>query len=129
MVYKVLLVEDESIIRKWLKKSVDWQKHHLVVCGEACNGAEALEVYEREKPDIVLTDLRMPVMDGLTMLGHIRAKDKRIRFLVLTCFDEFNLVQQAVELDVTSYILKLTSEPEEIGQKMKKAREYLQWFD
>lgn len=127
--YRVLIAEDEIIVREWLKKRVSWEARGLVVCGEAANGQEAFSVYEREKPDIVLTDLRMPVMDGITLLKRIREKDKRVRFLILTCLDEFALVKQAIELDVTSYILKLTSEPDEIERELMKARDYLQRFD
>ena len=127
--YRVLIVEDEVIVRAWLKKRVNWDALGVVVCGEAANGREALSLYEREKPDIVLTDMRMPVMDGITLLSKIREHDKRVRFLALTCLDEFALVKQAIELDVTSYILKLTSEPDEIERNLVKACEFLKQYD
>jgi len=127
--YRVLIVEDEIIVREWLKKRVRWENYGLMLCGEAANGEEALAVYEREKPDIVLTDVRMPVMDGITLLQEIRKRDKRIRLLILTCLDEFELVRQALKLDVTSYILKLTSEPDEIERELEKAKEFLLNYD
>lgn len=127
--YRVMLVEDEIIVRAWLKKCVSWEKYGLVVCCEAANGKEALKLYEKEKPDIILTDLRMPVMDGMELIRAIRACDRRIRFIVMTCLDEFALAKQAIELDVTSYILKLTSEPDEIERELQKAAEYLMRFD
>ena len=127
--YRVLIAEDEIIVREWLKKRVRWEAHGLVLCGEAANGQEAFEVYEREKPDIILTDIRMPVLDGISLLKEIRKRDKRARLLILTCLDEFELVRQALKLDVTSYILKLTSEPDEIERELVKAREFLLDYD
>lgn len=127
--YRVMIVEDEIIVRAWLKKRVNWEACGFSVCCEASNGREALSMYEREKPDVVLTDMRMPVMDGMTLLRSIREQDKRVRFLILTCLDEFALVKEAIELDVTSYILKLTSEPDEIERNLVKAYEFLRQFD
>ena len=126
--YRVLIVEDEIIVREWLKKRVRWEDYGLTLCGEAANGQEALEIYERQKPDIILTDIRMPVMDGITMLKMIRKQDKRCRFLILTCLDEFQLVKQAMNLDVTNYILKLTSEPDEIERELARTVEHLKRF-
>lgn len=127
--YRVLIVEDEIIVREWLKKRVNWEACGFLVCAEAANGQEAYEAYEVHKPDMILTDLRMPVMDGITLLRKVRESDKRVRCLILTCLDEFALVKQAIELDVTSYILKLTSEPDEIERELLKAKEFLKRFD
>lgn len=127
--YRVMIVEDEIIVREWLKKRVNWEACGFLVCGEASNGRDGLSLYEREKPDVVLTDMRMPVMDGMTLLRSIRERDKRVRFLILTCLDEFALVKEAMELDVTSYILKLTSEPDEIERNLMKAYEFLKQLD
>lgn len=62
---KVLIVEDEVLVREGLKSVIGWDKLGMEVVGDAANGRQALEIYERERPDIVLTDIRMPVMDGL----------------------------------------------------------------
>ena len=78
---------------------------------------------------MILTDLRMPVMDGITLIRNVRERDKRVRILILTCLDEFALAKQAMELDVTSYILKLTSEPDEIERELLKVRDYLRRLD
>lgn len=127
--YRVMVVEDEVIVRDWLKKRVGWADCGLTVCAEAANGQEALLLYERERPDIILTDIRIPMMDGITLLSKVRQQDKRVRFLILTCLDEFALVQQSVQLEVTSYILKLTSEPEEIERELQRARDWLIEYD
>lgn len=127
--YRVLVVEDEIIVREWLRRRVSWDACGLKVCGEAGNGRDAWEVYQREKPDIILTDLRMPVMDGIELIRKVREQDKRVRVLILTCLDEFILAKQAMELDVSSYILKLTSEPDEIERELLKVRDYLKKLD
>ena len=126
---RVLIVDDEVIVRAWLKKCINWNDCKISVCGEASNGREALEVYKREKPDIILTDLRMPVLDGKEFIQCVRKQDKRTRFVILTCIDEFNFVKEALNLDVTGYILKMTSETDEIEKELIKARRYLEWFD
>lgn len=127
--YRVLVVEDEIIVREWLKRRVSWEACGLKVCAEAGNGRDALELFQKEKPDIILTDLRMPVMDGITLIRQVREMDKRVRVIILTCLDEFILAKQAMELDVSSYILKLTSEPDEIERELLKVRDYLKNLD
>ena len=128
-VYRVLIVEDEVIVRAWLKKQVNWDACGFEVVSEAGNGRDALAIYQRESIDLILTDIRIPIMDGIELLRAIRATDKRIRFIILTCLDEFALVKQALELDVTNYILKLTSEPDEIERELLRAKAQLDQAD
>lgn len=123
--YQVLLVEDEIIVRTWLKKQVNWEACGFQVVVEAGNGRDAYELYENNSIDLVLTDIRMPVMDGIELLRKIRQDDTRVRFLILTCLDEFSLVKKAMDLDVTNYILKLTSEPDEIERELLRVKEFL----
>lgn len=74
---KILIVEDEVLVRCGLRSMVNWEKLGLDVIGDASNGKEALEIYEKEKPDIVMTDIKMPVMDGLELIEKIREQDQR----------------------------------------------------
>ena len=127
--YQVMIVEDEVIVREWLKKRVSWEECGFQVCAEAANGQEALEIYRQKHPDVILTDLRMPIMDGIMLIRSIRKLDSRVRIIILTCLDEFALIKQAMELDVTSYILKLTSEPDEIERELLRVRDYLRRID
>ena len=127
--YRVMIVEDELIVREWLCQKVNWAGFNLEVCAEAANGRNALALFEEKHPDIIITDIRMPIMDGIELMRQVRKKDQRVRFLVLTCLDEFALVKQAIDLDATSYILKLTSKPDEIERELLKAKNYLKLVD
>ena len=69
--YKVLIVEDEVLVRGGLKSVISWGKLGMEIIGDAANGRAALEIYEKDRPDIILTDIKMPVMDGLEMLSLI----------------------------------------------------------
>ena len=127
--YNVLIAEDEIIVRAWLKKQVQWEKYGMRVAAEAGSGRAALEAFEQGGIDVVLTDLRMPGMDGISLLEAIREKDRRVRLLVLTCLDEQGLMRKASAQNVTSYILKLTAEPEKIEEELAKAQDELLLID
>lgn len=105
MVYKVLVAEDEDIIRKGLSFKMDWTKYGCLIIGEAPDGEQGLEKIIELKPDIVLTDIRMPFKGGLTMVeeGLIY---HHFETIILTGYSEFEYAQQAVSLGVTEYILK-----------------------
>ncbi len=123
--YRVMIVEDEMLVRIGLKSMLNWEQLGMTVIADVANGKEALEVYATQRPDILITDLRMPVMDGLTLIRKIREQDKQLLIIILTCLDEFSLVQEALSLGVSNYILKLTMSPEEIEQILIKCRETL----
>ncbi|MEA5015569.1 MAG: response regulator [Candidatus Limiplasma sp.] len=103
--HKVLLVEDEDIIRKGLRYIVDWQSVDCVVVGEAENGAEGLRLIRALSPDIVLTDVKMPGMDGLDMLS---ASIREVGYdaVIISGYGEFAYAQKAISLGVTEYLLK-----------------------
>ena len=113
-----MIVEDEKFVRCGLRSMINWESLHMEVIVDAKNGVEAYEYYLQYKPDIILTDLRMPLMDGIELIKKIRTQDKYIRFIIITCLDEFALVQEALELGVSSYILKHSSGVEEIENKL-----------
>ena len=103
---KVMLVEDEELILQGIRNIVDWEALGLSVVHMAHDGVEALEMWEREPVHIVVTDISMPEMDGLTLLRKIREKEEQVRFIILTGYDEFAYAREAVRLDVENYILK-----------------------
>ena len=90
--YTVLIVEDEILVSTGLKNMVQWSDMDMVVIGEARNGKQGLDMYQKMRPDIILTDIRMPVMNGLDMIKHIREKDSVTKIIVLTCYEDFELV-------------------------------------
>lgn len=123
--YNVILVEDEMLVRMGLKNSIDWGKYGMRIAADFTNGRTALEYYEKNKPDIIITDLKMRVMDGMTLISKIREKDRDTRIIILTCLEEFELVRKAMSMGVSDYIPKLTMTDEEIDNVLKKTRNEL----
>lgn len=102
----VMLVEDEEFILQGLRSIIDWEDLGLSVIHMARNGKEALELFKKEPADIVVTDVEMPVMDGLEFLRALREENTRTRCIILTGYDEFEYARKAIVLDVEDYILK-----------------------
>jgi len=103
----VLIVDDEAIVRMNLKSMIDWEKEGFYILGEAENGKTGLELILREKPDIVITDIKMPVMDGLEMIREAGREYDGARYVVLSSYEEFGLLKTAMNYGVTDYLLKL----------------------
>ncbi|MDI4645646.1 response regulator transcription factor [Cohnella hashimotonis] len=123
--YKVMIVEDEMLVRVGLRSSVDWSKYGMEVAADLPDGQAAWDYYEKEKPDIVITDIRMPRMDGMQLIERIREADKTTRIVVLSCLEEFDLARRAMSLGVSHYILKLTMTEAEIGGVLEGVRRSL----
>ncbi len=102
----IVLVDDEQIIKSGLRKEVDWESAGCRIAGEAADGREALELIRREKPDAVISDIRMPFMDGLTLMEKAREEQPDLYFLFISGHDEFRYVQKALKLGASDYILK-----------------------
>ncbi len=103
---KVVIVEDEELVRRGIVQAVDWQSVDCVVAGEAADGAEGLEVIRREKPDIIVTDIKMPRMDGIEMLRRLRGEGNAAAVILLTAYSDFTYAQAAVKLGAVDYLLK-----------------------
>ena len=102
--YKVVLVEDEDLIRRGLKFKMDWTSVGCVVVGEATSGEEGLKVIEKENPDIVITDIRMQGMSGLEMLE--KCSNKKPHAIIISGHADFKHAQDAIHLGVVEYLLK-----------------------
>lgn len=109
---KVMLVEDEVMIREGLAEIIDWEADGMQVIHMAADGKEALALWEQEPVDIIVTDLEMPQMGGLELLKNIRSMDKRVRFVILTGYDDFEYARTAIQYGVENYILKPINEDE-----------------
>ena len=103
---KVFLVEDEMIIRNGVKRSIDWEKEGYEFVGEASDGELAYPLILKEKPDIMITDIRMPFMDGLELSRLVKAELPNIKILILSGYDEFQYAKEAIKIGVTDYLLK-----------------------
>lgn len=103
---KVFPVEDEMVIRRGIKNSIDWEKEGYIFCGEASDGELAYPMIIKEKPDILITDIRMPFMDGLELCKLVKEELPNIKILILSGYDEFDYAKEAIRLGVTEYLLK-----------------------
>lgn len=108
----MLLVEDESFERTSLASCVDWGLIGVDIAGEAANGSQGLAKVLELKPDIVLTDVRMPVMDGIEMSRRIRNAAPDVKILFLSSYDDFEYAKQAIDLNVSAYLMKPVNERE-----------------
>lgn len=109
---KVMIVDDEYYFREALKVSLPWKELGFAICGEAKNGEEALQKLDDLKPDIILVDINMPIMDGLEFVQEIRKAGLGCKIIILTGHSEFLYAKQAVQLGVFDYILKPVDEKE-----------------
>ncbi|WP_379131925.1 response regulator [Paenibacillus sp. sgz500958] len=116
---KVLLVDDEAPILNNLKRVLPWPEMGMSVIGTARSGMEALRIAEEESPDLVLCDIRMPVMDGLTFVGKLRELGHHSEVLLLTGYQEFDYAREAIRLGVKEYICK-PIHYEELGNKVRE---------
>lgn len=105
-VYRVVIVDDESIIRRGFCKNIPWADNNFVVAGVAGDGEEGIELITSEKPDIVITDVKMPKVDGLEMIRRLKGMGTTARFIVISGYEEFEYVKTAINLDVDRYLLK-----------------------
>ena len=120
---RILLVDDEPLVLIGLQGMLEWEKLGYTVCGTARNGKLALELIEREKPDIVIADVKMPVMDGLTLARTCRERNALPAFIMLTSFEEFDYIKQAMGAGVVDYLVKLDLTPENLQTALAKAAE------
>lgn len=104
--YSILVVDDESMIKRSLKMMIEEQHKAFRVAGDASTGKEALELMERLSPDIVITDIRMPVMNGLKLLHELKHKYDSVEVVILSGYDDFDYIQQALRLGAADYLLK-----------------------
>ncbi len=104
--FKLLLVDDEPIIRKGIKTSIDWSKYDIEISGEASNGKDALEKALVMLPEIVITDIRMPIMDGLSLSESLKKMLPDTKIIILSGYEDFSYAKKALSLGVTEYLLK-----------------------
>lgn len=109
--YKVLIVEDEELMRRGLSLFTRWENFDLVLIGEARNGAEGYEMAVRLRPDLILTDIRMPAMSGIDMIKEIH-KVYSPMFIILSAYTDFEYAKKAIKLKAVDYLVKPFSDEE-----------------
>lgn len=118
--YKLLLVDDEFFVRMGMRETIDWEKVGVEYIGDAANGKEGFRLACELEPDIIITDIRMPEMDGLELIDACRKQGLKAQFIVLSAHNEFNYAKEALQLGVCDYVLKPTAE-DQLLQAVRKA--------
>lgn len=104
--YKVVIVDDEPIIVEGLTRSIPWEKWDCKVVATGYSGMDGIELVEKEKPDIFFSDIRMPRLDGLTMIAAVKSKHPQIEITILTGFSDFEYAREAIRIGVTRFLVK-----------------------
>ena len=112
---RVFLAEDEFVIREGIKKNIDWEAIGCEFCGEAADGETALEKVMQLKPDLIISDIRMPFMDGLTFCSKAKEQLPDIQIILLTGYEEFEYARKAIDIGVVRYLTKPISREELSG--------------
>lgn len=111
---KIMIADDESLVRIGLQSMLDWEQLGYRITGVFKNGAELWEAAQRDCPDIVLTDIRMPVMDGFELVEKLSSLEKKVHVIILSSYDDFDYTRKALRLGVKDYITKLEVEAGEL---------------
>ncbi|MFD0961622.1 response regulator transcription factor [Paenibacillus chungangensis] len=104
--YSILIVDDEPLIRMGLRQLIERCPLDLDIVGEAANGNEAIELLHQTKPHIMVTDIRMPVLDGLDVIKHIKTEQIMTKIIILSGYSDYAFLKKAIEYGVESYLLK-----------------------
>lgn len=103
---KVFLVEDESVIREGLRNNIPWEEYGFCFAGEAADGEMALPLIRKSRPDVLITDIKMPFMDGLSLSKMVHAEFPKMKIIIISGYDDFEYARQAIEVGVEQYLLK-----------------------
>lgn len=122
--YKLFIVEDEATIRNGLITMIRWEELGVRVCGDAANGVEALERMQHVRPDLLLTDIRMPFMNGIELLKALQDREQCPVAIILTGYNEFDYAQQAIKLGAIDYLVK-PCRPSEVRDVVSRAIQML----
>ncbi len=122
---KVLFVDDEVMAMEYLQNMISWEEEGFSVIGHARSGKKALEIYEREKPDIVISDIKMAGMDGLELTKKLKEKNTDVVVILLSAYRDFEYAQKGFEYGVSNYLLKHELCEEKLMEELEKAKERL----
>lgn len=118
----VMIVDDETIARDDLKNLIDWETYGFRISAEASNGINALKIFQKNPVDLIITDITMPVMDGLKMAEKIIEKNSTVKFIFLTAYEDFDFARKAMRLGINSYIIKHEMDEQTIVAELNKIK-------
>lgn len=122
----IMLVDDEVLALKYLKSMVDWEAFGYHIAGCAASGKRALELYDETVPEIVISDIRMPLMDGLELTRRLKEKNKEIEVILLSAYGDFEYAKKGIEYGVSEYLLKHEISEELLLEKLSAVKEKIQ---
>lgn len=122
--YRIILIDDEPLILAGIASLICWEEHDCCIVGKATNGHDAIDLILKTQPDIIITDIRMPVMNGLELIEACQEKHCEFAFIFLTNLEDFQLAKQAVHLGAIDYLVKLDLQPHMLIQALNRAKEY-----
>lgn len=122
--YKVVIIDDELWTREVIKNLVEWDVLGLVIVGESSDGDFGLELIQKFKPDIIITDVHMPNMNGIELVRHLRNEGNDAEILIVSGYDDFEYIHSAMKLDVSDYLLK-PIKPDELNEQLLSCKEKL----
>lgn len=121
--YRIVLIDDEPLVLAGIASLIPWEEYECTIVGKATNGNSAMELILELNPDIVITDIRMPVMNGLELIEACQKQGCEFAFLLLTNLEDFQLAQQAVRLGATDYLVKLDLQPQALIDALERAKD------
>ena len=123
MMYKLLIIDDEPLVQAGLRSMLTWEDLDIEICGVAGNGKIGLEIIEKEHPDIVITDIKMPVMSGLELLKLTRERYGNVHpaFIILTSYEDFHMAKEAISYTIVDYLVKIELTPDTLKGAVEKA--------
>ncbi|MFA6844721.1 MAG: AraC family transcriptional regulator [Sphaerochaetaceae bacterium] len=121
MKYKVILADDEPLVLVGLQSMIKWEQHNAQICALAHNGKQLSELIERFCPDVVITDIKMPLRSGLDVLRGCSVKGNSPQFIMLTNLEEFSLARNAIKYQAVDYLVKIELTAETLGETLDKA--------
>lgn len=121
--FRVMIVEDEYIVRFGIRSMIEWEKLGLIVSGEAANGQEALALIEQDPPDILITDIKMPIMDGIALITEVRKSRPDMKIVILSNLEDFQYAKEAIRNGVSDYMIKSDMMPRDLEGTLLRVKE------
>ena len=119
--YKVLIAEDELLTRAGIVSSVNWAELNMQIVAQADDGIQALQLYRTHYPEIVVTDLNMPRLGGVELIGKICAEERPCKIIVVTCVEDVQVITRLFPYRIFDFLLKSAISPEELQEKLSQA--------
>ncbi|MGE5582224.1 MAG: response regulator, partial [Bacillota bacterium] len=123
---KIMIVDDEILVRLGLRSTISWDEHGFFVVADAANGEQAIEKFAAADPDILITDIRMPGMDGIELIRRLKERKPHLKTIILTNYDNFEYAKQALKLGADEYILKTSLDNQTLLPILKKLRDQIE---